>query len=65
MEIIEKKVTLRKLTASEGKLLVPKTKDYDEEGNEIERIGSKEVYLASNASPEEWEEIDEIKVVDE
>lgn len=58
MEIIETK--LKKLIASEGKILVPKTKEYDEDGNEIPRQGAKIIYLAINASENDYEEIDEI-----
>ena len=59
MEIIETK--LKKLIASEGKLLVPKTINYDEEGNEIPRDGVKVVYLAINGNENDYEEIEEIK----
>ena len=59
MEIIETK--LKKLIASEGKLLVPKTINYDEEGNEIPRQGAKVVYLAINGNENDYEEIEEIK----
>ena len=59
MEIIETK--LKKLIASEGKLLVPKTINYDEEGNEIPREGAKVVYLAINGNENDYEEIEEIK----
>ena len=60
MELIEKN-GLRKLMPSEGKLLVPKTIDYDEEGNEIPRQGAKVVYLAISASENDYEEIDDIQ----
>lgn len=63
MEIIETK--LKKLIASEGKLLIPKEKQYDEEGNEIPREGAKVIYLAINANENDYEEIDEIKDLDE
>lgn len=56
MEIIETK--LKKLIASEGKLLVPKTIEFDEEGNEIPREGAKVVYLAINGSENDYEEIE-------
>lgn len=59
MELIEKN-DLRKLIPSEGKLLVPKTIDYDEDGNEMPRQGVKVVYLAISASESDYEEIDEI-----
>lgn len=56
MQIQEKQVTLRKLVASEGKILISKT--VDEEGNPT--VKSKEIYLADGASEDDFEEIDEI-----
>lgn len=56
MQIEEKQVTLRKLVASEGKILISKT--VDEEGNPT--VKSKEIYLANGASANDFEEIDEI-----
>ena len=61
MELIEKN-GLRKLISSEGKLLVQKNIDYDEDGNEIPRQGAKVVYLAISASENDYEEIDELEV---
>ena len=58
MELIEKN-GLRKLIPSEGKLLVPKTIDYDENGNEIPRQGVKLVYLAITATENDYEEIED------
>lgn len=55
MQIQEKQVILRKLVASDGKILVSKT--LDEEGNPTVR--SKEIYLANGASEDDFEEIDE------
>ena len=60
MEIKIKQVELRKLVASEGKILREKNIQYDEEGKELPRQTFKEVYLAINADPELYEEIDEI-----
>ena len=57
MELI-KKNGLRKLIASEGKLLVHKEIQYDEEGNEIPREGAKVIYLAINANENDYEEIE-------
>ena len=57
MKVIETK--LKKLVASEGKVIVLKQKEYDEEGNEIPRQQSKIVYLAINDSEDNYEEIDE------
>lgn len=59
MEIQSKQVELRKLVASEGKVLREKEIQYDEEGKEIPRDTFKEVYLASTASSDLYEEIDE------
>lgn len=56
MQLQEKQVTLRKLVASEGKMLVSKT--LDEEGNPT--VKSKEIYLADGESENDFEEIDEI-----
>ena len=53
MILEEKQVVLRKLVASEGKILV--SKSLDEEGNPV--IKSKEIYLANGASEEDFEEI--------
>ena len=59
MKVIE--TTLKKLIASEGKLLVPKTINYDEEGNEIPREGAKVIYLAINSSENDYEEIEDVQ----
>lgn len=58
MEII--KTELKKLVASEGKIIVPKEIQYDEEGNAIPREGSKTIYLAINSNENDYEEIDEV-----
>ena len=58
MEII--KTELKKLIASEGKVIVHKEIQFDEEGNEIPRDGSKIIYLAINDSEDNYEEIDEV-----
>lgn len=55
MILEEKQVTLRKLVASEGKVLVSKT--LDEEGNPTVR--AKEIYLAAGANENDFIEIDE------
>lgn len=55
MKIEEKQVVLRKLVASEGKVIVSKA--LDEEGKPTVR--SKEIYLADGASENDFEEIDE------
>lgn len=59
MEIMTKQVELRKLVASEGKVLREKNVQFDKDGNEIPRQTFKEVYLAINASQDLYEEIDE------
>lgn len=60
MQIEEKKVTLRKLVASEGKVLVPKDKN-DEEAQEPSKV----IYLGINDSPDNYEEIDEENSINE
>lgn len=57
MQLEEKQVVLRKLVASEGKILVSKT--LDEEGNPSVR--AKEIYLGKGASEEDFKEIDYIE----
>ena len=59
MEIQSKQVELRKLVASEWKVLREKQIQYDENGKEIPRQTFKEIYLAVNASPDLYEEIEE------
>ena len=61
MQLQEKQVTLRKLVASKGKILVSKI--LDEKGNPTVR--SKEIYLANGASENDFEEIDEETVSNE
>ena len=58
MELIEKN-GLRKLIASEGKLIVLREKQYDEEGNEIPKQGAKVIYLAINDNENNYEEIED------
>lgn len=55
MQLEEKQVILRKLVASEGKILV--SKSVDESGNPV--IKSKEVYLANGANENDFEEIND------
>lgn len=55
MKLEEQNVTLRKLVASEGKVLVPKDKT-EEEAQEPSKV----IYLGINDSPDNYEEIDEI-----
>lgn len=56
MKIQTKQVELRKLVASEGKVLV--SKSVDEEGKCV--VKAKEIYLANGDSEDNYEEIDEI-----
>lgn len=56
MEIEEKEIKLRKLIASNGKIIVSKAKD--EEGNYI--VKSKEIYLGINDSEDNYKEIYDI-----
>lgn len=58
MEVKEKQVTLRKLVASEGNIIISKLKD--EEGNPVVR--AKEIYLATGDSEENYEEIEEVNI---
>lgn len=55
MTLEEKQITLRKLVAGEGKVLVSKT--LDEEGNPT--VIAKEIYLAAGAKEEDFIEVDE------
>lgn len=59
MEIIETK--LKKLIAGDGKVIVPKIIQYDEEGNEIPRVGAKTIYLAINDNENNYEEIEDVQ----
>lgn len=56
MRIQTQEVTLRKLIASKGKVIVSKSRDEDD--NPV--IIAKEVYLAEGASEDDFEEIDEV-----
>lgn len=60
MQIQEKEVILRKLIASEGKIIISKTKD--EEGNPV--VKAKEIYLAKGQDANDFEEIDEVAADD-
>lgn len=60
MQIQEEEVTLRKLIASEGKVIVSKTKN--EEGNYV--VKAKEVYLAKGQDINDFEEINEVAADD-
>lgn len=56
MEIQKKQVELRKLVASEGKILV--SKSVDDKGDYV--VKSKEIYLANGDNENNYIEIDEI-----
>lgn len=56
MQLEEKQVVLRKWVASEGKVIVSKTKD-EETG--IPTVITKEIYLAVGSSENDFEEVDE------
>ena len=59
MELKETDVKLRKLTADEGKIIISKEKQKDENGNEIPVIRAKEIYLGKEDSEENYLEINE------
>ena len=54
-------IRVQKIEADEGKVLVPKEKRYDEDGNLIEQYGAKTIYLATSDSEYNYIEIDEPK----
>ena len=58
MILEEKQVILRKLVASEGKIII--SKQLDEEGNPT--VKSKVVYLADGANENDFQEVDESEV---
>lgn len=60
MKLEEKQVTLRKLVASEGKIIISKT--LDEEGNPT--VKAKEIYLAVGASADDFEEVEYVEEVE-
>lgn len=59
MEVQEKNVLLRKLTAGEGKIIVSKETEKDEMGNDVPIVKAKEIYLGKEDSQENYEEIEE------
>lgn len=59
MELKETNVKLRKLTADEGKIIVSKETQKDEEGKEIPVIQAKEVYLGKGDNLDNYLEIEE------
>ncbi len=62
MELKEEQVTLRKLTASAGKIIISKETKIDEEtGEEVPVVKSKEIYLGKFDSEDNYIEIDEVE----
>jgi len=59
MQLQESQVTLRRLVAEEGKVIVSKETQQNEEGQEVPVVRSKEIYLAKNESTDNYIEIDE------
>lgn len=60
MKLESEQVTLRKLTASEGKIIISKETQIDEEtGEEKPVVKSKEIYLGKFDSEDNYVEIDE------
>ena len=59
VELQEKNVKLRRLTADEGKVIVSKETEKDENGNDIPVIKAKEIYLGKEDSEENYVEIEE------
>lgn len=61
MEIVEKN-NLTKLIADKNKVIILKEKQFNEDGNEIQQVGSKIIYLAINSDPNNYIEVDELEV---
>lgn len=60
MKLESEQVTLRKIIASEGKVIISKETQIDEKnGEEVPVVRSKEVYLGKYDSEENYIEIDE------
>lgn len=60
MELRKEQVTLRTLIAEEGKVIISKETQIDEEtGGEIPVTKAKKIYLGKNDSEENYTEIDE------
>ena len=60
MELQEKKVTLRKLIAEEGKVIISKETQTDENGIEVPVVKAKEIYLGKEDSEENYIEVEEV-----
>lgn len=59
MELQETNVKLRKLTADEGKIIISKEKQTNEEGQEVPLVKAKEIYLGKEDSEENYIEVEE------
>lgn len=59
MELQETNVLLRKLTADEGKVIISKETQTDENGIEIPIVQAKEIYLGKEDSEENYLEVEE------
>lgn len=59
MELKETDVKLRKLTADEGKIIISKETQKDENGIEMPIVKAKEIYLGKEDSEDNYVEIDE------
>lgn len=59
MELQETNVKLRKLTADEGKIIISKETQKDENGIEVPIVKSKEIYLGKEDSQENYIEVEE------
>lgn len=59
MNLQETNVKLRKLTADEGKVIISKETQTDENGVETPVVKSKEIYLGKQDSQENYVEIEE------
>lgn len=59
MELQETNVKLRKLTADEGKIIVSKETQKDENGLDVPIVRAKEIYLGKEDSEENYIEVEE------
>ena len=59
MELQEKNVKIRKLTADENKIIISKETQKDENGNDVPVVKAKEIYLGKEDSEENYVEIEE------
>ncbi|MCI8410882.1 MAG: hypothetical protein HFJ40_00195 [Clostridia bacterium] len=59
MELQEKNVKIRKLTADENKIIISKETQKDENGNDVPVVKAKEIYLAKEDSEENYVEVEE------